>query len=445
MIFKKKLYIKGMDLKQNKNRSALALIAPLAIGFSLCACGSDNVAGGGPSGTEAGNAITAQILIADAPAANARVKLVEHNSLNGIEGGYTAIANDSGFVTIEKVPVGSYTMEATLNETALQLPVDVKDTISEVKLGSQNLQKSVYIGGSIADFFADSISENFKNMNGFVKFRGLDHSATIKDGKFEVTGLPAGNLNLVFIPESATDTVSVPVTTDAGDSITTLKPKTQPQDSTKNERLLIDDFEDGDANHRLAPEYTYFGAGGAWAINTNPSLINVENSDSSFKITPVAAYSPFGSPFVTVIQDDGNGGKEVHFTIEFPDTTKCKQASAILKVDIGNTGVSYNLNTVDTIAFDAWGDGSIHFVFIDMTLKDVDLSLGGAAYTIGKAPIELTKEKKKYEFALADILPDEEKRKSITTLGFSFRYNTEIHFDNLEFIGKDLLNIWKQQ
>ena len=81
MIFKKKLYIKGMELKQNKTRRILTLIAPIAIGFSLCACGgSDNVAGGGPSGTEAGNAITAQILIANAPAANARVKLVEHNS-----------------------------------------------------------------------------------------------------------------------------------------------------------------------------------------------------------------------------------------------------------------------------------------------------------------------------------------------------------------------------
>ena len=445
MIFKKKLYIKGMDLKQNKNRSALALIVPIAIGFSLCACGGSEVAGGGPSGTEAGNAITAQILIADAPAANARVKLVEHNSLNGIEGGYTAIANDSGFVTIEKVPVGSYTMEATLNETALQLPVDVKDTISEVKLGSQNLQKSVYIGGSIADFFADSISENFKNMNGFVKFRGLDHSAIIKDGKFEVNGLPAGNLNLVFIPENAVDTVIVPVTTDAGDSITTLKPKTQPEDSTKNERLLIEDFEDGDMYHSLAPEYTYFGVGGVWAINTDPGIINNENSDSSFKITPIATYSPFNSPFVAVIQDDGNGGKEVHFTIEFPDTTKCKQASAILKVDIGNTGVSYNLSTVDTIAFDAWGEGSIHFVLIDMTQKEVDMSLGGAAFTIGKAPIELTKEKKKYELALADLLPNEEKRKSVTTLAISFQHNTEIHFDNLEFIGKDLLNIWKQQ
>ena len=72
-----------MELKQNKNRRLLTLVAPFAISLSLCACGGSEVAGGGPSGTEAGNAITAQILIANAPAANARVKLVEHNSLDG--------------------------------------------------------------------------------------------------------------------------------------------------------------------------------------------------------------------------------------------------------------------------------------------------------------------------------------------------------------------------
>ena len=46
MIFRKKLYIKDMDVKQNRTRRILALIAPLAIGFSLCACGTE-VAGGG--------------------------------------------------------------------------------------------------------------------------------------------------------------------------------------------------------------------------------------------------------------------------------------------------------------------------------------------------------------------------------------------------------------
>jgi hypothetical protein len=444
MIFKKKLYIKGMELKQNNNRRLISLIAPLAIGFSLCACGGSEVAGGGPSGTEAGNAITAQILIANAPAANARVKLVEHNSLDGQ--GYTATTNDSGYVTIENVAVGNYTMEASLDESALalQLPVDVKDTVSDVALGQQNLQKSVFIGGSIADFIGDT-TESLKNMNGFVKFRGLDHSAAITNGKFEIFGLPAGHLNMVIIPTETADTVKVSVETDAGDSVTTLKP-TAPE--SENETLLIDDFEDGDFYHRLAPEYTNFifgSFGGQWAINTDPVFINDSSNPASFTITPAASYANFGSPFVAVIQDDGNGGKEVHFTIEFPDTSTYKQASAIVKVDIGNSGVSYDLTPIDTIAFEAWGQGTAVFVIIDATLKDVDASLGGAAFTIGKTSMELTQEKKKYKFALADIVPNEETRKSATTMGLVFHSDAELHFDNLEFIGNDLLNIWKSK
>ena len=432
-----------MDLKQNNNRRLISLIAPLAIGFSLCACGGSEVAGGGPSGTEAGNAITAQILIANAPAANARVKLVEHNSLDGQ--GYTAIADSNGFVSIENVAIGNYTMEASLDESALalQLPVDVKDTVSDVALGQQNLQKSVFIGGSIADFIGNT-DESIKNMNGFVKFRGLDHSAAITNGKFEIFGLPAGHLNMVIIPTETADTVKVSVETDAGDSVTTLKPNTP---EPEKETLLIDDFEDGDFYHRLAPEYTNFMfGGGQWAINTDPAIVNIDTLPGSFKITPVATYTPFGgSPFTAVIQDDGNGGKEVHFTIEFPDTSAYKQASAIVKVDIGNSGVSYDLTPIDTIAFEAWGQGSSDFVIIDATLKDVDASLGGAAFTIGKTSIELTQEKKKLKFALADILPNEEKRKSVTTMGLVFHSDAELHFDNLEFIGKDLLNIWKSK
>ncbi|MBR2091810.1 MAG: carboxypeptidase regulatory-like domain-containing protein [Fibrobacter sp.] len=448
MIFKKKLYIKGMDVKQNKNRSALALIASFAIGFSLCACGSENVAGGGPSGTEAGNAITAQIFIANAPAANARVKLVEQNSLDG--NGYIATANENGFVTIKEIPIGNYTMEASLNESSVQLPVSVQNLDDTVELGKQTLQKSVYIGGNVSDFITDSTSEKFKNATGFVKFRGLDHSAIISNGKFEVLGLPAGKLSMVILPSGTKhDTLDVSIKVSAGDSLTTLKPQDTipPTPVSKNERLLIDDFEDGDFFHSLAKEYTNFMfGGGQWAINTNPAIVNIDTLPGSFKITPVATYIPFGgSPFTAVIQDDGNGGKEVHFTIEFPDTSAYKQASAIVKVDIGNSGVSYDLSPIDSIAFEAWGQGSTDFVIIDATLKDVDASLGVAAFTIGKTSIELTQEKKKLKFALADILPNEEKRKSVTTMGLVFHSDAELHFDNLEFIGKDLLNIWKSK
>jgi len=442
MILKKKIYIKGMDLKQNKNRRILTLIAPIAIGFSLCACGSENVAGGGPSGTEAGNAITAQIVIADAPAANARVKLVEQTSLDGQ--GYIATANENGVVTIENVAVGNYTLEASFNESAIQLPVSVQNLNDTVALGKQTLQRAVYVGGSIENFITGSTSDKFKNMTGYVKFRGLDHAAIVTNGKFEVFGLPAGKLDMVILPSGTKhDTLDVAFKAAAGDSLTTLKPKTQPpQDTTKkdtvqkNMTLLIEDFEDGDNHNLLAPEYTSGGFGGSWALSSNPNFM-------FFNILPELTPQTAFNPFLAVIQDDGNGGKEVHFEAGFPDTSVYKQQYLCLGMYIGNLGWSYDLSSVDSIAFDAWGKGSGEIQISDENRKVQNTSSAIPVYTAGKYPIELTKNKKRYKIAFADILPNEEDRKSVSTLAIVFHADVELHFDNLEFIGKDLMDIWK--
>lgn len=422
-----------MELEQNKYRRMLSLIAPLAIGFSLCACGSDKVAGGGPSGTEAGNAITAQILIANAPAAHAQVKLVEQNSLDGE--GYTAVTNDSGIVTIEKVAVGNYTMEAIVDDSALslQLPVNVKDTVNDIDLGKQSLQKSVFIGGSIADFIDDSSSESFKNMNGFVKFRGLDHSAAITNGKFRVFGLPAGTINMVFIPESVTDTVKISVETDAGDSITTLKPKAP---ESQNETLLIDDFEDGDNINLIAPKYATSALDGMWNISTYPSLYD-------FKIIPELPIFVSGHPFNLGIQDSENGGKEVNFTFGFPDTTLVKQSWLCVSMAIGNLSRTYDLSSVDSIAFEAWGKGTAEIQMSDENRKPENPPPGVVTYTAGNYTITLAETKTKYKLAFSDLFPNEIDRKNVSSLAFVFHSDAEFHFDNLEFIGKNLLNIWK--
>lgn len=448
MIFRKKLYIKDMDVKQNRTRRILALIAPLAIGFSLCACGTE-VAGGGPSGTEAGNAITAQIFIADAPAANARVKLVEQTSLDG--NGYIATANENGFVTIKEVPIGNYTMEASLNESSVQLPVSVQNLDDTVELGKQTLQKSVYIGGNVSDFITDSTSEKFKNMTGFVKFRGLDHSALVTDGKFEVLGLPAGKLSMVILPSGTKhDTLDVPIKVSAGDSLTTLKPKTQPKDTTKkdtvqkNSTLLIDDFEDGDNIHLLASEIPYFNyTMGSWNLTT-ATLNQPINFFGESKAIPdsekIAVYPEWpadfnGHPFKLVIQDSKEGGKEVHVTFDFPDTASYP-LYAVITMSIGNYGYSYDLSSVDSIAFDAWGSGETE---IQITSNPHYMSK-----TSGTLPVTLPKNKTKLKYAWADLVPSEEDRKSVTTITFAFHDDAEIHLDNLEFIGKDLMNIWKK-
>ncbi|OWV20968.1 carboxypeptidase-like regulatory domain-containing protein [Fibrobacter sp. UWB3] len=440
MIFKKKLYIKGMDLKQNNNRRLISLIAPLAIGFSLCACGGSEVAGGGPSGTEAGNAITAQILIANAPAANARVKLVEHNSLDGQ--GYTATTNDSGYVTIENVAIGNYTMEASLDESALalQLPVDVKDTVSDVALGQQNLQKSVFIGGSIADFIGNT-DESIKNMNGFVKFRGLDHSAAITNGKFEIFGLPAGHLNMVIIPTETADTVKVSVETDAGDSVTTLKLQDSipPTPVSKNERLLIDDFDDGDNIHSYAPENIIGYNAYSWLLltttlaNTNPFAVV-----DSIKVYP--EYNPADfigkHPFIAVIQDADDGGKQVNVKFDFPETSIGDTAPfAFVKLYFKGVYDITDLSMVDSVAFDAWGTGNAEIQILDEA----------NGVTLTAYPITLPKSKAKLQYAWADLLPNEEDRKKVSSFSIVFHDDGELHLDNFELIGQDLLDIWKQE
>lgn len=428
-----------MDLKQNNNRRLISLIAPLAIGFSLCACGGSEVAGGGPSGTEAGNAITAQILIANAPAANARVKLVEHNSLDGQ--GYTATTNDSGYVTIENVAIGNYTMEASLDESALalQLPVDVKDTVSNVALGQQNLQKSVFIGGSIADFIDDT-TESIKNMNGFVKFRGLDHSAAITNGKFEIFGLPAGHLNMVIIPTETADTVKVSVETDAGDSVTTLKPQDSipPTPVSKNERLLIDDFEDGDNFHIYVPENIMGYSGYYWLLLTT----TLANTIPFIAVDTINVYPEIPQdlkgkhPFIAVIQDDNEGGKEVNVKFDFPETSIGEIAPfAFIKLYFKGMYTTTDLSMVDSVAFDAWGSGNAEIQILDEA----------NGVTLTAYPITLPKSKAKLQYAWADLLPNEEDRKKVSSFSIVFHDDGELHFDNFELIGQNLQDIWKSK
>ena len=130
----------------------------------------------------------------------------------------------------------------------------------------------------------DQVSKRIVKTKVFLAFlEDLD----IQNGKFRVFGLPAGTINMVFIPESVTDTVKISVETDAGDSITTLKPKAP---ESQNETLLIDDFEDGDNINLIAPEYATSALDGMWNISTYPSLYD-------FKIIPELPIFVSGHPF----------------------------------------------------------------------------------------------------------------------------------------------------
>ena len=90
----------------NMAKFAATSFLALSFGLGLSACSETKTAGGGPSGTEAGNAITAQILTAEkSPAALAKVRLMDSEAL-GDEKAYSAEADKNGNVTIEGVEDG---------------------------------------------------------------------------------------------------------------------------------------------------------------------------------------------------------------------------------------------------------------------------------------------------------------------------------------------------
>ena len=113
----KKMYLS--KVQRNIHTIGLGLVA-LSTAAALSACSdNDKTAGGGPSGTEAGNAITAQIMVAGQPAAAVKVRLSESESLESEKATFTE-TNKDGIATFENISDGAYTLEATMGDKALQ-------------------------------------------------------------------------------------------------------------------------------------------------------------------------------------------------------------------------------------------------------------------------------------------------------------------------------------
>ena len=124
----------------------LGLIA-LSTAAMLSACSdNDKTAGGGPSGTEAGNAITAQIVSAGKPAAQVTVRLTDSESIDS-DSARTASTDSKGKVTFENIPEGVYMLEARHDGKALQKEVAIDS--SDVDLGKESLEETVSIEGSL--------------------------------------------------------------------------------------------------------------------------------------------------------------------------------------------------------------------------------------------------------------------------------------------------------
>ena len=394
----------------NTAKCAAYSILALSMGLGLSACGETKTAGGGPSGTEAGNAITAQILTADkSPAALARVRLMDSEGLDG-EKAYSAETDKDGKVVIEGVADGDYTLEAKLGGEALQIPVQVNG--ASVDLGKDRLKKTASVSGSVGD----------KSLKGVVKVRGLEHSAKVKDGNFTLDSLPEGALSLVFISDvEKSDTSSTYLKVMAGE-------KTVASTFADESRaLLLDDFQDSNYQNRFMPARTYDG--GWWYFD-----FSSENVTPDFVIGETHLF--------TLANEDGN--ISAHVAAHFGDIVKDSAGVAYwpwatMGVELGKSdkALCNDISSVDSIAFRIKGIGSVVFNIIDSNLDLDHQKLIQSEYGL----------EEEWTRVSVPLPVEREAFKCVNQLAWDFKTidgYAEVWLDDVELIGGNRLSIWEK-
>ena len=401
--------------KVQKGLSTFGLgVIALSTAAMLSACSdNDKTAGGGPSGTEAGNAITAQIMAAGQPAAFARVKLSESESLDAADSEFTE-ADSNGKIVFENVAEGTYTLEARLDGKALQKEVSVEG--SDVDLGKEALEETVSIEGSVGE-----------GAEGIVMVRGMAHSAKVKDGKFSMDSLPAGPLSLVFIPgKEGADTSSTYLKVVAGES------STASTFAEESRALLLDDFQDSNYQNRFMPAHTYNGGWWYFSFETNvtPDFITDDNKHR-----------------FTLEDEDGNIVAHVEAT--FGETIKDSSGEAIwpwatVGIELGKSDKTLcnDISSVDSIAFRAKGEGAIVFGLVDETQKKED-------QLIAQYEITLDEDWTRFSVPLAEIIDPRFSYNCVNQLVWNFKPNNEektvkFWLDDVELTGGKRLSIWKR-
>lgn len=408
-LFKKMYFSK---VQRNISTFGLGLIA-LSTAAVLSACSdTDKTAGGGPSGTDAGNAIMAQLTVDGQPAAFARVKLSESESLDAADNEFTK-ADKNGKVVFENVAEGTYTLEARLDGKALQKEVSVEGT--DVDLGKEALEETVSIAGSVGD-----------GAEGTVKVRGMAHSAKVKDGKFSMDSLPAGPISLVFIPnKKGADTSSTYMKVIAGES------STASTFAEESRALLLDDFQDSNYQNRFMPARTYDG--GWWYFDYNEETVTPKFTDNG------------SSHRFSLESEDGN--IVAHVAATFGEAVKDSSGEtqwpwATVGIELGKSDKSLcnDISSVDSIAFRTKGEGAIVFGLIDETQS---------SQIIAQSEFTLGDKWERISIPLADILDPQFSYTCVNQLVWSFKPNNEektVNFwlDDIELTGGKRLSIWKR-
>lgn len=398
-------------LDMRKSYRTLAVSAVLGFGLGLSACSDNKVAGGGPSGSEAGNAITAQILTADAkPAALAKVKIIDSESLDGAASARIVKADRNGNITIPDMAKGSYILEAALDDEALQLSVDYDGEKQD--LGQATLEKTVSVSGKVSE------------SNGTIKLRGMDHSTPVVDGNFSMDSLPAGALSLVFVPSESSDTTMSYVAVEAGEQIEAKS------FAEEKEALLLEDFQDSNYQHRFMLPHTYDG--GWWYFTKSDDSVEALNLTEKGLIS---------------LDKEENGNIAAHVQMVINEG-----GWALIGVELGKSDkkLCNDISSVESISFRVKGAGSI--VFKVMHIPDRDSTEEYKENVIYQSEFNPSDDWSTFTMPIAEHVQPGTSLTCATQFAWLFKYIkpvndedtpiSELWLDDIKLIGGDRQQIW---
>ena len=378
--------------------------------FIACDGGS-KVSGGGSTGTEAGNAITARVIGVDLlPVAFTQVRLMSSDAIVGVnETGVSenTTTNENGVFTFSDLPKGKYTIEIMGVNSASQLMVSLSGEEGLVDKGSDTLMRFGRVHGTL-----DSTSAGGK-----IVAQGLNHSVTVgSNGSYALDSLPSGPYSLVFVSQQPKPLQYAYLKVPAGAGVTASTDIFAPEDNN----LLLENFEDGNSQHRFGP---YVG-GGWWFVSNHPDVI--------------VTYDSTANTIFPVVDIDDNS-KAFHFYIDVPASVSSPWANC--GVQVGENYGSYDFTGVDSIAFRARGTGSL---FLELLGNETD-SLEASDITGAIPQVSLTLDSMwtRYAVSVNAMRGTEKQIVNVRVIAWVFTQSAEFWLDDVELIGITKEELWK--
>jgi len=376
-------------------------------------CSDSAVAGGGPSGSEAGNSIAIHVQLPDGkPAAGVAVRVRMSSYLpadslpcpNGrvLDSGYAnLLTNSDGSVVVEGLRGGSYRIEALDGDQAGQFLSAVttqRRSLAVIALGPT---------GTVAGRIAGGRS------GAWIGVQGTEHRArTGSDGSFRLAGLPAGSASLRAIDgsEQGIQSVRPREVVSAG----VLRPELAGE-------LFLDDFEDGDTYHRYAAV-----SGNGWWYAAKASALTSVPDDIA------------GHPENALLTDSVTGNRYLEWSVSNP--LNISEGWAEFGVGLG--AKSTDLRKLSAISFRVRGSGTVQVRLHSTHLQSKQFY--GAAVSMASTWTDVTVPLSsfKVEGPGADTVRAANLLDSCSGIAWSFGPVGKIDLDDIRLTGVGAAMLW---